>query len=253
MYNNMQYNPAYIDDKIILSSNEIEKFRKQNLDLNLEISTACSLPAENRLVIHDGVFDYEGYLKSKIKILWIMKEPYDTSGGGWHISSIYTKGIFGAARTTWYPIINVSHSILNGFQSYEKVEKISKSKKTTSQVLAHIAYINVQKLPSKTREKTNNSIINTAFKDPVKNGFFQRQFKLLNPDVIIGANTLGIMFEHFELKGSLLKSKPTNNSYIVNGKLFINALHPANRGKRETYLNNIVDAAREWYLQKDEA
>ena len=242
----MNYNPSYVDENIILSSKEIENFRKQNIILNKEISDTLSQPEKKRFVIGDGIFDYEGYLKSKIKILWIMKEPYDTSGGGWHISDIFKNKQFGNARTTWYPIINASHAILKGFNTWDKRESVSKSNLTTSDVLSHIAYMNVQKLPSLTREKTNNSEIHKAFNDKVNNDFFKRQFELLNPDIIIGANTLWMMFLHFGLKGESLKSNPTENSYIVNDKLFINAKHPGNRGNGETYINNIITATKGW-------
>ena len=241
---------SYTNDSISFSTTEVEHFRKKNLILNKEISDGISKPEENRFAIGDGIFDYEGYLKAKIKILWILKEPYDTSGGGWHISEVYTKNKYGAARTTWYPIINVSHAILNGFQTWDNVEKMSKNNPKTASVLSHIAYINVQKLPSLTREKSNNSIILQAFKDEQNNAFFKKQFELLNPDIIIGANTMGMMFEHFGLKGEFLEVKPTENSYIVNGKLFINADHPASRTSKKAYLDNIVTAAREWSLRK---
>lgn len=225
---------------------EIAKFRNRNIELNEEISTALSQPDKKRWVIKDGVFDYEGYLNSKIKILWILKEPYDTDGGGWHISQsqMYARKEFGAARTTWYPIVYSSHAILNEFQMWNEITKISKDNIEVANVLSHIAYINVQKLPSLTREKSSNSVINQAFTQ--NKIFFEKQFNLLNPDIIIGGNTLWMMFEHFGLKGELLQKQPTPNSYIVKGKLFINAKHPSQRGNRESYVNNIVTAAKEW-------
>jgi hypothetical protein len=211
--NIMNYNPSYVDENIILSSEEIKHFRDQNIILNKEISDILSRPDEKRLVIGDGVFDYEGYLKSKIKILWIMKEPYDTSGGGWHISEIFKNKTFGAARTTWYPIINVSHSILSGLEKWDKRERVSKSNLTTSDVLSHIAYMNVQKLPSLTREKTNNSEIHKAFNDKVNLDFFKRQFELLNPDIIIGANTLWMMVFALWTKRRIT-NKQSNRKFI---------------------------------------
>jgi hypothetical protein len=113
-------------------------------------------------------------------------------------------------------------------------------------VLLNVAYINVQKLPSVTREKTNNKNIYKAFQNEMERQFFIRQFELLNPDIIIGANTLGMMFEHFGLKSERLALKPTENSYVVDGKLFINAKHPAHRGNKKVYLENIVFASNEW-------
>ncbi len=65
--------------------------------------------------IIDGIVDISGYLQSKPKILWILKEPYDdeeggiASGGGWHFANNFlTKDDFyermGRSRSTWHPI-----------------------------------------------------------------------------------------------------------------------------------------------------
>lgn len=237
------YNSIYLDENKTFTTEEIAYFRSGNLALNSNIAQALSKPG--REVIQDGVFDYEGYLRSKVKILWLMKEPYDTAGGGWHISDLYKKE-FGADRTTWYPIINASHSILNNFQLIEPPQQMKKGNTALKEVLLHIAYMNVQKLPSLTREKTNNGVIHAAFNNQMIKDFFVRQFELLNPDIIIGANTLGMMFAHFGLKGPGLSIKPTDNSYVVNGKLFINTRHPAQRGNKRAYLENIVSAAKKW-------
>jgi hypothetical protein len=78
-----------------------------------------------------------------------------------------------------------------------------------------------------------------------------RQIALSNPDIIIGANTLWMMFEAFGLKGAFLESKPTDNSCIVNGKLYINAKHPANRSNKEKYINSIIAASKKWHAEKN--
>ncbi|NTS43245.1 hypothetical protein HRG84_20340 [Flavisolibacter sp. BT320] len=167
-----------------------------------------------------------------------MKEPYDVGGGGWHISELYKKE-FGRDRTTWYPIVNVSHSILNNFYPLAKEQRIRKGNSSLKRVLLHIAYMNVQKLPSETGVNTDNGVIFSAIRDELRKDLFVRQFALLNPDIIIGANTLWMMFDHFGLKGEGLSCKPTENSYVVNGKLFINTKHPAHRGNKTIYMENM--------------
>ncbi|NTS43244.1 hypothetical protein HRG84_20335 [Flavisolibacter sp. BT320] len=60
-------NPIYLDETKTITQEEIEYFKQQNLALNREISQKLSRPG--REVIQDGVFDYEGYLRSRVKIL----------------------------------------------------------------------------------------------------------------------------------------------------------------------------------------
>ena len=61
----------------------------QNL---IQIKAKSRYNAENIKPIYDGVCDLEGYLKSEIKVMWMLKEAYDDfdesgmpKGGGWEI------------------------------------------------------------------------------------------------------------------------------------------------------------------------
>ncbi len=52
----------------------------------------CGLLVNDAEPIYDGIADEDGYLNSKLKVAWILKEPYDwvdeeggPGGGGWSI------------------------------------------------------------------------------------------------------------------------------------------------------------------------
>lgn len=252
----MSYNPIYMNANSAISDEEVAAFKRKHMDLNEEIQAA--LRQGKRSPIGDGVFHFEGYLKAKVKILWLMKEPYDTEKGenvedietGGHYfagSEMYTKRVFGRDRTTWYPIMNASHAILTGQTTWDQSYKADKNTvKKFSDVLSHIAYINIQKLPSLTREQTDNGVIQKAF---VKNiEWVQKQIDLLKPDVIIGANTLNDnVFVHFGLKGNHINLNALPNTYLVNDRLFIRTKHPAQRAmKKDAYINEILKSVTEW-------
>jgi hypothetical protein len=250
----MNMKNSYVKEKQF-SAEEVSTFKQKHLTLNEDIQAA--LKNGNQSPIGDGAFDFQGYLNAQYKILWLMKEPYDTNKGeivgdratgGWYFSgsTIYLKREFGAARTTWYPIINTSHAILTNQSVWDQEQRITKGNKKTSDVLSHIAYVNVQKLASVSREKTNNQLIREAFLRNLH--YLEKQFQLLDPDIIIGANTLNNqVFEHFGLQGKKFTSTPSHQSYESNGKLFIDAKHPAQRSiAKQTYINDILSTVQLW-------
>ena len=68
--------------------------------------------------IYDGINCIEEYIKAKYKILFILKEPYDSDGGGWAIKDIISKGQYGKSIKTFYPLIYIAYGILNHFKFY---------------------------------------------------------------------------------------------------------------------------------------
>ena len=83
-----------------------------------------------------------------MKVLWLLKEAYDKQppnkiAGHWHISGLYDKRLFGKGAT-WYPIINVSYSIHNGFKKFKEMKPI-KNNDEMIKSLEKVAYMNVSK------------------------------------------------------------------------------------------------------------
>lgn len=70
--------------------------------------------------IYDGVADLERYLHAQPRVMWLMKEPYDSTdengnpfGGGWRLTDCFRKDDVLNCRS-WHPIIYVMYGIING-------------------------------------------------------------------------------------------------------------------------------------------
>ncbi|MFZ4739835.1 MAG: hypothetical protein ACOYLE_01580 [Bacteroidales bacterium] len=80
--------------------------------LNKEIVNKISVPENNRFPIFDGAVNIDEYLNSKIKIAWLLREPYESANAksrGWFYSDLFNddnlyNNFFGIhnSRTTWH-------------------------------------------------------------------------------------------------------------------------------------------------------
>ncbi len=209
-------------------------------------------PINDRYVCYDGTVHPDCYLKSKIKIAWLLKEAYDSengTGGGWSWSELLPKeklyhSFKNLSQQTWHPITYASYAILNNFPSYMDIPFIRQSP-VLCESLWEIAIVNTQKLPSKTTTKSYFAIIKKAFE--THNHLLKKQLDLLNPDVLIGGNTMWLYKGIFGLKDKDIKKNGSVNYWLKEGKIFIDAYHPAQRQiKREVYVNDIVSAVKIW-------
>jgi len=200
--------------------------------------------------IGDGIINTAEYYNSPIKILWILKEPYDLDNdgeGGWSMNELLNDeknlNTLGGLKTTWYPIIYTSYAILNGFKKYDDLEFIDKDL-TMLNVLKKVAIINVQKFAANT--STNNNDITAAYKEHSK--ILLEQINTYNPHIIIGANTLSNFIDDLNLKEYYKYDE--YDYWIKDNKLYINAGHPAVRGgyeSKEAYVDDIVRIAKRFY------
>jgi hypothetical protein len=187
------------------------------------------------------------------KILWILKEAYDNpdgSGGGWNFCDIWEeKGRLWDSitrhdgRATWQPIIYVCYAILNGFKTYDEMPYI-RNKPEMADVLKSIAFININKLPGLSRSN-DTQILDFYQKNKI---ILKKQIEVFQPDIIIG---------YYKIKWQLCSdlnvpviNEQTKSSchYIKTpDRLFIFASHPAQTKKRrQIYVNEIVEAAKDW-------
>ncbi len=219
-------------------------------DLNLEIRERISDFENEIFPIFDGVLNASKYFnRDAIRIAWLMKEAYDDEReGGWSIPELYMNDygkfynslVKGDSKTTWQPAIYVSYGIINGFAEWDDIPFIRNSPEIVKS-LDNVAWINIQKLPSETREKTYKvNIINSYKKN--KEILF-KQLELCKPDIIICANTLSIILNDLEI---IETGKYGGVDYVkTKNQIFINAKHPGQRGiSREKYVNEIVGCAK---------
>lgn len=203
--------------------------------------------------IYDGIINLEQYLKSKFKILWILKEPYDffdekgnPCGGGWDLKASLNKlksiNEFINAKKTYIPIIQTSFGILNDFIKCEDMLPITNT--LVFDCLKSISIINVKKLPGK--KTSNPSEISQAYKD--NREILLRQFEVFRPDIIIGGNTLNYFLKDFGLNKNMriIRKEGSFPYYLKDNKIFISANHPAARLSKKKYCNDIIETVKLW-------
>lgn len=223
----------------------IEEFKKEISALNSEIRKHFKqFEKPNQQLMNDGIVNVSEYYNSPIKIMWILKEPYDkedNDGGGWSMSEALNKGKLGNGKdaSTWQPIIYSTYGILNNYVKYEKMPKIT-DMKNMNLILRNIAFVNVQKLPAKTR--TSDAALKNAYQKNKE--ILLEQIATYRPDIIIGGKTLHLFKDDLKItKENELKF----GHFSKDKTLFINTFHPAQtKITKSEYVNKIIERAETW-------
>ena len=205
---------------------------------------------KTREPILDGITDIEQYLNSKIKICWVLKEPYDGyngRGGGFDLKKCLINDLrkenhnFGK---TWTPIGYVSYSLLNNFLKYKQLLKIDK--KTIMKSLLSISYINVGKMPAKNYSSSPYKAVKDEYK--IWAPILIWQLIKYNPDIIIFGNTLHFFWNDLGLDDKNYKELKNGLYYVKQyNKIFLNFYHPAVREStisKNDYCNSIINVVK---------
>ncbi|MBO4741732.1 MAG: hypothetical protein J5605_08875 [Bacteroidales bacterium] len=203
----------------------------------------------DRYPITDGVCDFEGYLKSNPKIMWILKEPNGQrpngklEEGGWSIVEYsFRDDIEGTAKQpTWQTIIYVMYGYQNSLM-YDDMEYIHNNIEM-AKVMQRIAYLNVSKMPG----------YNTSYRNNIEQCYAQwkpildRQIETYNPDVIIFGYTFDHFRNDFEKKGlEQIGNIPSwIDVYQSSNRILLDAYHPARKGRE--YINTLIEALNKYY------
>lgn len=204
--------------------------------------------------IPDGIVNIDKYLSSKYKILWVLKEPYDDfevgvpAGGGWHFAKDFLNSPdfrvkMGRSRATWQPIIYTTYGILNDFLLWNEMPYI-REKPEMMDIIHSVAVINIRKLPGGTRTIDFQTIA-AAYNECKE--VILKQIEIYNPDIIIGASTLSLLFDDLKITEKEIENFGSVQVVNKNNRLFINAYHPAQTTiNRERYVNDIINSAKNW-------
>ena len=195
---------------------------------------------EDRYPILDGIADEEAYLRSPLKVAWVLKEPYDyfdegnkPCGGGWSLvkEAFYKDDAW--KNPVWQRIAYVMHGFHKGLH-WDQMDWISNDHSIIDEIKS-IACINVSKMPGYT--VSNDQAILAAYgiwKDIIK-----LQLETYNPDVIVFGKTFHCFREYY---GSPEPRVLNDNVwyYNVGGKHLLDTYHPGRKGGE--YVNALIDA-----------
>lgn len=198
----------------------------------------------------DGAINSEEYLKSKYRIAWFLKESYSDDENSQYYKSLFTadnlyEDFFkNVARPTWHPIIYISYSILNGFKTWQELDYI-RDNNDMCNVIKNIAIINANKNYSLTGTWTDNNNLYDGFKK--FESILKSQIDLLEPNVLIFGNTFYLFKDFFEIndehKIDNLSEDGLLHTYLKDGKIFLDAYHPASR--KRNYIDSIINSVKE--------
>ena len=221
-----------------MDAKELNK-RQQEIWKEME-KLAKELENGNRLPIYDGVCDLDGYLSSKPKIMWILKEPNGQTEkgiekGGWAIpEESFTNLEETAGQPTWQVMIYVMYGYQNGLK-YDDMDYIH-NKIEMAKVMQSIAYLNVSKMPGYNKSvKSNIEQRYTQWK-PILN----KQIETYAPDLIIFGNTFDHFKNDFKIRGlEKIGNIPGWIDVYKSGQLIIlDAYHPSRKGR--DYVNTLI-------------
>lgn len=202
-----------------------------------------------RYPIKDGVCDFEGYLESNPKVMWILKEPNgqcpngELEEGRWSIvKDSFRDDIEGTAKQlTWQVIIYVMHGYLNGLM-YDDMEYIHNNIEM-AKVMQRIAYLNVSKMPG--YNTSNKKHIEQCYNrwKPI----LDKQIEIYNPDVIIFGYTFDHFRNHFKDKGleQIGNIPDWIDVYKSHNRILLDAYHPSRKGRE--YVNTLIKALNTYY------
>lgn len=226
-----------------------EEFKKAQEEIEKIIS---QLATNEKKPILDGPVNMEEYFESKIKILWLLKEPYDNANkgaGNWSLAEllnakdVYSKFLSKtSSKRTWYPIIYASWGILNSTYLYDEMDFIDDQPAMTS-VLRKIAFININKLAG--NSTSNMGDIRRKYLE--NKSILLKQTQTYNPTVIIGGRTLQIYSDLFDLPSKRMEiSQAGTKYYLDNTAIYVDAYHPGRigipryRSVNEEYIDDLL-------------
>jgi len=194
----------------------------------------------------DGIVNDSIFKKTNPKILWILKEMNYPEGDEGHLDLRFELDNFAKNnvippewRKTLNKLVYATYGILDGYKLYNKTPNRYEHPEMC-EVLSKIAYININKL-SGAGPLTNNNALAKKFQEN-KELLFE-QINQINPDIIIGGGTMPLFWNDMNLKPNSDLRVGHAWGLRHEGKIWINAYHPAHRFNEKDYMDDIVGVA----------
>jgi len=150
------------------------------------VAIHCVDPTGKADPILDGVIEPARYVQAPVKILWILKEPWDGadhSGGGWNLCGLLsTRARDMMKGSTFRNIYYVTYGMLKGVRDWNSIP-YPKNDPDAAATLQSIAFINAKKLPGPRRGSKPDGILSAYEKS---REIIRRQITAYRPDVVLG-------------------------------------------------------------------
>lgn len=188
-------------------------------------------------LVTDGVVDEDAYSKSKIKILYLLKEA--NGGENWDLCEFIAGG---ARAQTWDNITRWTMGIhnLNKDIPWNDMENISENQR--KDILKSICAVNVKKTSG--GYTADSKKLEEAAKED--SAFLRRQLAIYEPEIIICCGTDWLYFDYIYNYKPEWKMTSRGIWYVrEEGKIIISYSHPEARTKECLLYYGLVDAVKE--------
>lgn len=226
----------------------IQELRKAQEDITEAIYARAKELGFDKKPITDGVYSFEGYLRSRPKIMWILKEPNGQmsdgkiENGGWSIAEEAFGDIEGISKVlSWQPIIYVIYGYLHGLK-YDDMDYV-RNDLEMAKVLQDIAYINVSKMPGYSTSSDSNIAKCYSQWKPI----LDRQIETYVPDIIIFGKTFEYFKSYFEEQGleKIYNFPGWIDVHRSGNQILLDAYHPARKGRE--YVDTLIAALSKYF------
>mgnify|MGYP000093574222 CR=1 FL=1 len=174
---------------------------------------------KDSLFISDGVNNDELWKESDFRILFLLKEAYDSkrTTGSWHLPNYIKKRK--AAGRTFKPLGQWAYGIQK-IKSTGNIEDFLDHGKEIHDALMSSAVVNIKKSQGKKRSSDGDLM------KYIKSDWdlLEQQITILNPNIIVCGKTFHLIKK--QLKGAI---KISDRIYRYNDFIFVDFWHPANR------------------------
>ncbi len=206
--------------------------------------------------VYDGVVDAEGYLATRPRLMWVLKEPYDNQdkegapcGGGWTMFRDFGEGEALAKAVNAPPALRnvayASYALQQGISSYADLPWIS-DRPEVAESLLRTAFVNVSKMPA--LPSTDEVRLGRRYVD-WKDILFE-QIELYDAEVIVFGNTfhrvapdIGVSLD--SRVRNVQVGKSSVDVYEWRGKRLLWTPHPAAHLPPEEWVDSVLSAIRD--------
>jgi hypothetical protein len=220
--------------------------------MNIENQILALGEKYNLTPVLDGIVDEGQFSNTTPKILWILKEMNYPDGdeGFLDLRAVLAafagkKEIPAAWARTFHKLTYTTYGILDGFRLYNETPNRYEHPEMI-EVLAKIAYINVNKL-SGAGPVTNAAALAARFEEN-KELLFE-QIRHINPDIVIGGATMPLIWKAMKLQADPEQRVGHAWGLKHDGRVWINAYHPAHRFSEKDYMDDIVSITKKLFNQ----
>lgn len=174
---------------------------------------------KDKLFITDGIIDENHWVNSEIKVLFLLKEAYDSKRveGSWDLPAlIRRKKVSGR---TFKPMAQWAYGIQGVLKNHE-ILPFQQDGADVELALLSSAVVNLKKSGGK--NKSNSKDLATYVDEDWD--LISKQIGLISPKIVICGNTWSLVSKKIPSK------KISDRAYLSDGVIYISYWHPSNRG-----------------------